>query len=321
MTLLSVCHLTTSFKTRQGPLCAVCDLSFDLNRGEMLAIVGESASGKSVTALSIAGLLTHNDQAMITGEIFFDGINLRLLSEKALCQLRGKKISMIFQEPMSALNPVQRVGEQIAEAYALHHRGERKMAREKSIEMLGRVGIDRPSQRYFSYPHELSGGQRQRVMIAMALICSPELLIADEPTTALDVTVQAQILELIDQLRAEYGMAIILIIHDLGVAWGRADTIAVMYAGKIVEMAPRDDFFSHPRHPYSVGLIQSIPPLLKQQGDLKSISGHVPDLLHMPVGCPYQERCEHVQQKCRQQMPLLEASLKQSHRVRCFYPY
>lgn len=314
--LLQVNNLRTAFVTEKGPLYAVDDVSFDLKKGRTLGIVGESGCGKSVTALSIMRLVPIPPGKIVQGQIFYRGKNLLSLSPREMRRIRGNEISMIFQDPMTSLNPVFTIGNQILEAIRLHQDLSRKEARNLTVEMLRKVGIPAPEQRIHDYPHQLSGGMRQRVMIAMALSCRPSLLIADEPTTALDVTIQAQILELIKSLQMEFGMSIMLITHDLGVIAETCDEVVVMYCGKIVEYADVTTLFEHPMHPYTIGLLHSIPSLGK--GRLAVIPGLVPDLLNLPKGCRFQERCPWVKEDCRLFEPPLE-ELEPGHWVRCFH--
>jgi peptide/nickel transport system ATP-binding protein len=306
--LLSVENLVTAFHTDEGAVRAVDGISFEIPDRGTLGVVGESGCGKSVTSLSVMRLLPEN--ASIRGRILFDGKDLAKLPEKEMRSLRGDRISMIFQEPMTSLNPVHRVGDQIGEAVRLHRGVSRKKARERAIEMLELVGIPAPKQRVDAYPHELSGGMRQRVMIAMALACEPKLLIADEPTTALDVTIQAQILELLAKLKDEMGMSILFITHDLGVVAELTDNVIVMYAAKIVERAPTKQLFADPRHPYTRGLLASIPGHAAAEVGKKrlpTIPGMVPDLRKLPRGCRFQDRCPLVMDVCRNEEPPLVA--------------
>jgi len=323
--VLEIKNLCTYFDTSAGVVKAVDGTSLNLPRGKVTALVGESGCGKSMTALSILRLI-QSPGRIAEGEILFHpregGAALSLLSlpEKEMCAIRGNKIAMIFQEPMTSLNPVFTVGEQIAEAVRLHQKANRKVARARAIEMLQKVGIPNPESRVDDYPHQLSGGMRQRVMIAMALSCNPELLIADEPTTALDVTIQAQILELMAGLIKEFNMSMLLITHDLGIVAEYADQVAVMYAGKMAEQAPVGAFFKQPAHPYSRGLLASLPGL-KQKGErLSTIPGVVPHLAKLPRGCSFQDRCERVHDDCRWNDPFLK-QVKPEHLVRCFDPY
>jgi len=315
--LLSLRHLVTAFDTDEGYLRAVDDVSFDVLPGRTLGIVGESGCGKSVTSLSIMRLIPSPPGFIERGEALFGGRDLLELSEPEMRSLRGNDISMIFQEPMTSLNPVYTVGSQIVEAIRLHRKVSRRAAKARAIELLDLVGIPAPSERIDSYPHTLSGGMRQRVMIAMALACEPRLLIADEPTTALDVTIQAQILDLLRSLQEELGMSIIFISHDLGVMAEFAHEIAVMYAGKIVEQAETNDLFRTPRHPYTRGLLRSLPSVRNRGERLPTIPGIVPDLRSLPTGCRFQDRCELATEVCRDQEP----TLRQLDRsvVSCFH--
>lgn len=316
--LIEVKNLKTHFKTEDGIVKSVDGVSFEINEGETLGIVGESGCGKSVTSISIMGLVPQPAGKIVEGEILFKGEDLVKKPVDALRKIRGNEISMIFQEPMTSLNPVYNVGDQIAEAVILHQKLSKKDAMNKAVEMLQRVGIPSPEKRVYDYPHQMSGGMRQRVMIAMALSCNPKLLIADEPTTALDVTIQAQILELMKQLRDEYNTAIMLITHDLGVIAEVADRVAVMYAGKIVEYADVKSIFAAPQHPYTIGLLHSIPKLTGGQKRLEPIKGIVPNPLNLPKGCKFSNRCPFVQDQCMEAEPeLVEAT--QGHSVRCWY--
>jgi peptide/nickel transport system ATP-binding protein len=303
-TLLEVRELRTSFAVEAGLVRAVDGISFTLNAGRTLAIVGESGCGKSVTALSIMGLVT-TPPGRISGEIRFEGLDLFRLPAATMRDLRGSRMSMIFQEPMTSLNPAFTVGEQIVEGILRHRPVTRAAAKERAIEMLRHVRVPSPERRFADFPHRLSGGMRQRVMIAMALACEPKLLIADEPTTALDVTIQAQILELLRYLREETAMAIILITHDLGVVAELADEVAVMYAGRIVEQASVTTLFARPEHPYTVGLLGSIPSLDYEQSRLPAIEGLVPDPLEPISGCRFHPRCPFAVEQCRREDPRL----------------
>ncbi|HMR06869.1 MAG TPA: ABC transporter ATP-binding protein [Polyangiaceae bacterium] len=296
--VLSVQGLTAAFDTDRGRLRAVHDVSFDLPRGQTLAIVGESGCGKSVTALSVLGLLPVPPAVIEAGQILYDGKNLLELKEREMRKIRGGKIAMIFQEPMTSLNPVYTVGSQIVEAVRLHKPLSRAAARARAIEMLKLVGIPSPEDRVDAYPHQLSGGMRQRVMIAMALSCDPDVLIADEPTTALDVTIQAQILDLLRRLQAELAMSVLFITHDLGVVAEFSNNVVVMYAGRVVESGSVEEVFAAPEHPYTRGLLASVPPLAASRGAakqarLQTIEGVVPDLLSLPSGCRFAARCAH----------------------------
>ena len=286
----------------------------------MLAIVGESGCGKSVTAMSVMRLLPE-PPAKIQGEILFEGKNLLAMSMDEIRDIRGKEISMIFQEPMTSLNPAYTVGEQIAEGILIHGNVDKKTAWARAVEMLERVGIPAAAQRAKEYPHQMSGGMRQRVMIAMALACNPRVLLADEPTTALDVTIQAQILDLIRQLAKEFNTALVMITHDLGVVAETAQNMAVMYAGRVVEQGAVADVFADPHHPYTVGLMDSIPRLDggKKKQQLHTIEGTVPDLAYLPDGCTFADRCEHAKEICRSQAPQLRC-LEDGRQVACHYP-
>ncbi|MGF1464972.1 MAG: ABC transporter ATP-binding protein [Sandaracinaceae bacterium] len=316
--LLSVEDLVTVFRTDEGVVRAVDGVSFTLDARRTLALVGESGCGKSVTSLSLLRLVPSPPGAIEGGRVLLEGRDLLALPERALTQVRGEQLAMIFQEPMSALNPVMKVGAQVAEGYRAHRAASRQEARERAVEMLRAVGIPDPAHRYRAYPHELSGGMRQRVMIAMALICGPKVLIADEPTTALDVTVQAQILELIERLSDELGMATLFITHDLGVVAEVADEVAVMYAGRIVEQAAVEALFAEPLHPYTRGLLASVPS--RQAGGearrLRTIPGSVPSS-PWPVGCRFQDRCALVEARCREAYPPLR-TLEGGRRLACW---
>ncbi|NLY52309.1 MAG: ABC transporter ATP-binding protein [Firmicutes bacterium] len=315
--LLEVRGLKTYFYTEDGVVPAVDGVDFVLNKGETIGIVGESGCGKSVTSLSIMRLIPDPPGKIIDGEILFEGSNLLEKTEAEMRDIRGNDISMIFQEPMTSLNPVFTIGDQIMEAIILHQRLNKAAARERAVEMLRLVGIPSPERRVDEYPHQLSGGMRQRVMIAMALSCNPKLLIADEPTTALDVTIQAQILDLMRKLRDEFGTAIMLITHDLGVVAELAEKVVVMYAGKIVEQADVKPLFGNPLHPYTVGLLGSIPKLTEQQDRLQVIEGVVPHPAFMPKGCRFHPRCKEAREICKVEEPeLLEHS--PGHLVACW---
>ncbi|HEY8531338.1 MAG TPA: ABC transporter ATP-binding protein [Limnochorda sp.] len=305
--LLSVRNLRVHFVTEEGEVPAVDGISFDLNAGETLGIVGESGSGKSVTSLSIMRLIPSPPGKIVSGEILFDGEDLLKKSPAEMRKIRGNEISMVFQEPMTSLNPVFTIGDQIMEAIILHQKLSKKEARERAIEMLRLVGIPDPHRRVDEYPHQMSGGMRQRVMIAMALSCNPKLLIADEPTTALDVTIQAQILDLMRRLREEVGAAIILITHDLGVVAELVEDVVVMYAGKVVEKTDVRRIFANPSHPYTEGLLASIPKLNEERDRLPAIEGVVPSPYNMPSGCRFHPRCPLAREICKvQQPPLME---------------
>ncbi|MFN8369148.1 MAG: ABC transporter ATP-binding protein [Bacteriovoracaceae bacterium] len=321
--ILSVKNLVTKFKTDRGLVTAVDGVSFDVFKGKSLGIVGESGSGKSVTALSVMKLIPNPPGIIAGGEILFNGEDIVKKSEAEMRKIRGNKISMIFQEPMTSLNPVFTIGNQIEEVVKLHQDVTKKDATDKAIEMLELVGIPVPKKRINEYPHQLSGGMRQRVMIAMALACNPEVLIADEPTTALDVTIQAQILELMKKLQDEIGMGIIMITHDLGVVAETCHDVAVMYCGEIVEKADVKTLFNNPKHPYTRGLMDSIPSfdstLNEERTKLKTIEGMVPSLFNLPNGCYFQDRCFNVKSECRQKRPI-KHMLEHNHEVSCFNP-
>ncbi len=316
--LLEVKNLKTYFYTDDGVSTAVDDVSYDLEKGETLGVVGESGCGKSVTALSIMRLIPNPPGKTVAGEILFEGKDLLKISEEEMRNIRGGRIGMIFQEPMTSLNPVFTVGSQIDEAIQVHEKVSRQEAKNQSIEMLARVGIPAPEMRYREYPHQLSGGMRQRVMIAMALSCNPSILIADEPTTALDVTVQAQILELIRKLQDEFGMGVIMITHDLGVIAEVAKHVAVMYASKIVEYAPVREIYYNPKHPYTIGLLNSIPRLDVVKTKLATIEGTVPPPTHYPKGCHFATRCPFADEQCWAAEPPLE-EVTTGHTVACWH--
>jgi peptide/nickel transport system ATP-binding protein len=315
--VLEINELRTSFFTKDLEVKAVDGVTYALPKGKTLGVVGESGSGKSITALSILQLIEEPGE-IVGGEIKFKGENLLGKTEAEMRKVRGNEISMIFQEPMTSLNPTYTVGQQIGESYKVHQGLGKKEARERSIEMLKLVGIPSPEKRIDQYPHELSGGMRQRVMIAMALACNPELLIADEPTTALDVTIQAQILDLMNDLQDRLGMGILLITHDLGVVAETCDYVAVMYAGKIVEYADVETIFNDPQHPYTVGLMNSIPPSDQDiEGDLPIIKGTVPSPNEMPTGCRFAPRCPFATDLCRNNLPDLETD-EDGNQIRCW---
>jgi oligopeptide/dipeptide ABC transporter ATP-binding protein len=313
--LLELRNLVTKFKSQDGTFTAVNGVSLSVAPGESVGIVGESGCGKSVTAMSVMRLLKA-PPAIIEGEVLFEGRDLLKLDKKAMQGIRGNEIAMIFQEPMTSLNPVYTCGRQIEEAIRFHQGLDKAAAREKTIQILDMVGIPLPAQRADEYPHQLSGGMRQRVMIAMALSCHPKLLIADEPTTALDVTIQAQIMELIKALRAELGMALILITHDLGVVADMTDRVIVMYAGDVVEEADVRSVFKDPLHPYTQGLLASIPKLSGAKGPLHVIEGVVPSPNEMPKGCRFAPRCDRCMARCVQERPPLKTI--HGHSVRCW---
>jgi len=315
--LLEVRNLTTCFTIEGGEFAAVDGVSFSLEAGRTLGIVGESGCGKSVTSLSIMGLVPQPPGRIAAGEILFEGTDLRKLPDAAMRDLRGNRISMIFQEPMTSLNPAFTVGDQIAEVILRHRAVSAMEAKARAIDMLRRVRIPAPEARYHEYPHRLSGGMRQRVMIAMALACGPKLLIADEPTTALDVTIQAQILDLMRTLREETGTAIILITHDLGVIAEVADEVVVMYSGKIVERAPVVSLFADPQHPYTIGLLGSIPQLHLEQQRLAAIEGQVPNALTPVAGCRFHPRCPFAIERCLREEPPLVA-VRDGHDAACW---
>jgi len=317
--LLDVRNLVTTFDTEAGTLRAVDRVSFSVSRGQSLGIVGESGCGKSVTSLSIMRLLPKPSGNIQAGEIHFGGQDLVQLPAEEMRRIRGRRISMIFQEPMTALNPVHRIDKQLGEIYSLHFpQMKRTEIRQASVDLLNKVGISGPEQRLREYPHQLSGGMRQRVMIAMALACRPEILIADEPTTALDVTIQAQILDLMKQLQQETEMAIIFITHDLGVIAETCDDVVVMYAGVVVERAPVVELFQSPRHPYTRGLLESIPRLdIPPKQKLSTIEGMVPDLQDIPEGCRFQNRCRYVEERCKTAPPP-EEIVSSQHGVACY---
>jgi len=311
MHLLQVKNLHTYFQTREGLVCAVDGVSFYLDRGELLGLVGESGCGKSITALSIMRLVAPPGK-IVAGEILFDGRDLLKLSNAEMRDVRGNDVAMIFQDPMTSLNPVFTVGEQIAEALRLHRKLSRKAARAAAVDAMREVSIPDPELRVNDYPHQLSGGMRQRVMIAMALACDPKVLIADEPTTALDVTIQAQILELLNNLRRTRDLAVLLITHDLGVVAEVADRVAVMYTGKIVEESPVDELFARPKHPYTEGLLRSVPKLtakdVARKTRLQTIEGTVPRPTALPPGCHFEPRCRYRMPRCREEeIPLYPA--------------
>ena len=314
--LLRVKDLKTYFFTHEGTVKAVDGINLKVSKGETLGLVGESGCGKSVTALSIMRLIPSPPGKIVGGEIHFEGKNLLELNEKEMRKIRGRKISMIFQEPMTSLDPMFTIGDEIAEVIRLHQGLKKDEARKKAIESLKTVGMPDPEKRINEYPHELSGGMRQRAMIAMALSCNPTLLIADEPTTALDVTIQAQILRLIDELRKKFGTSVLLITHDLGVIAETCDNVAVMYAGHIVEHTDANTLFRNPLHPYTKGLMKSIPRLDVDTKRLEIIKGLVPTLLDMPSGCPFHPRCNFCSEGCTKELPKL-IEVEKNHLVRC----
>ncbi|MES3003547.1 MAG: ABC transporter ATP-binding protein [Pseudomonadota bacterium] len=318
--LLEVRDLRTVFQTEAGLLKAVDGISFGVDKGETLGIVGESGSGKSVTSLSLMGLVPKPGGHVAGGEIVFKGEDLLKYSPRQMRDIRGNRIAMIFQEPMTSLNPVLTIGRQLTESLKLHMKMTTTQARTRAAELLGLVGIPNPAQRLDDYPHRFSGGMRQRVMIAMALACDPELLIADEPTTALDVTIQAQILELIGKIKRELGTAVIMITHDLGVIAGVADRVAVMYAGKIVEEGATREIFANPRMPYTIGLLRSLPRLDERAGrKLTPIRGTPPDVMHLPAGCPFMPRCDYAKAgTCDRSAPALR-EVAPGHAAACHF--
>jgi oligopeptide transport system ATP-binding protein len=315
--ILEVNNLKTSFFTHLGEVKAIRDVSFSLNEGEAIGIVGESGSGKSVTSLSIMRLLQHPGK-VVGGEILFRGEDLLKYDASKIRQIRGDKIAMIFQDPMTSLNPVYTIGNQIVEMIQAHTNLNKQEAEEKAIEMLDMVGIPSPDQRIKNYPHEFSGGMRQRAMIAMALSCSPDILIADEPTTALDVTIQAQILTLIKDLNKKLNMSTILITHDLGVVADVCQRIVVMYGGLIMEEGTKRDIFYNPKHPYTMGLLKSIPKVTDEKQRLVPILGTPPDLLHPPTGCPFCSRCNYAMRICKEEQPPYFEDEK-GHKVMCWF--
>ena len=315
--LLNVKNLKTYFYTDDGVATAVDDVSYDVDKGDTLGLVGESGCGKSVSALSIMRLIPDPPGKIVGGEILFKGKDLLKISEKEMRNIRGNDIGMIFQEPMTSLNPVFTCGNQIEEVLILHQKLTKAEAKEKAIESLNLVGIPAPEQRYNEYPHQLSGGMRQRVMISMALACNPEILIADEPTTALDVTVQAQILELINKLQHELGMGVIIITHDLGVIAEVSKRVAVMYASKIVEYGDVNDIFGNPKHPYTIGLLSSIPNINKRKSRLSTIDGSVPFPTNFPAGCHFCTRCAFADEKCWNEEPTV-VNFSSNHTAACW---
>jgi len=314
--LLEIKDLRTYFFSHEGTVKAVDGINLKLSKGETLGLVGESGCGKSVTALSIMRLIPSPPGKILGGKIHFEGKNLLELDEKEMRKIRGRKISMIFQEPMTSLDPMFKIGDEIEEVIKLHQGLKKDEARKKAIESLRIVGMPDPEERINEYPHELSGGMRQRAMIAMALSCNPALLIADEPTTALDVTIQAQILRLIDELRKKFGTSVLLITHDLGVIAETCDNVAVMYAGHIVEQTDVNKLFRNPLHPYTKGLMKSIPRIDIDTERLDIIKGLVPNLLEVPSGCPFHPRCDFCSEICTKELPEL-MEMENNHLVRC----
>ncbi len=317
--LLEVKNLKTQFFTQDGVVKAVDDVSFYVMPGETLGVVGESGSGKSITGLSLMRLIPSPPGKIVNGEVIFNGRNVLTMSDEQVRSIRGNEIAMIFQDPMTSLNPVLTINRQISESLMLHMGMNKEQAKQRAIELLGMVGIPNPESRVDQYPHQFSGGMRQRVMIAMALSCNPKLLIADEPTTALDVTIQAQILDLMRNLQTETGAGVIMITHSMGVVAGMADRVQVMYAGHIVETASTEEIFANPRHPYTVGLMKSIPRLdARTKEKLEPIRGLPPDLIDLPDICPFVPRCNYAQEKCEQKNPpLLE--VKPGHFSACWF--
>ena len=319
-TLLEVKNLQTHFYTRSGVAKAVEDVSFTLNESETLGLVGESGCGKSVTSLSIMRLVGPPGK-IVGGEILYKGEDVLDMNQDDLYKLRGGQIAMIFQDPMTSLNPVLQIGFQIAEAVKAHLKMDETAAMNRAAEMLDRVRIPEARRRLKDYPHQFSGGMRQRVMIAIALSCNPQILIADEPTTALDVTIQAQVLDLMKGLATEFRTATLLITHDLGVVAGTCDRVCVMYAGRVVETAPTASIFKTPAHPYTQALLAAVPRPEQQRGErLAAIGGQPPNLVNLPPGCPFAPRCRKAQPRCRQELPLLE-NVGPNQRAACFYPY
>lgn len=316
-TILEIKDLCVEFKTSEGTVQAVDYLNYTLHKGEKLGIVGESGSGKSVSSLGMLQLIPNPPGRITAGEILYKDRDLVKLSKKEMQKIRGNEISMIFQEPMTSLNPIIKCGKQIAESLILHRGAKKKEAMEAAIELMKAVGIANPEVRAHEYPHQMSGGMRQRVMIAMALACQPQILIADEPTTALDVTIQAQILDLIRDMNETMGTSVIFITHDLGVVSELCDTVIVMYTGHIVEQAPVGELFNDPKHPYTVGLLNAIPHITKERKPLITIEGMVPNPTERIAGCSFSPRCRHAAERCRRENPPV-MQLSQDHLVRCW---
>lgn len=314
--LLEVNNLSVAFGSEKNKIKVIDDLSFFMCKGETLGVVGESGSGKSVTSLAIMDLLAANNTT-VTGSIMLEGLDLTKLSDKEMQSIRGNKIAMIFQEPMTSLNPIQTCGKQIMEPLLLHTKVSKKDAHDKALDLLKLCGIPAPEQRFNEYPHQMSGGMRQRIMIAIALACTPQLLIADEPTTALDVTIQAQILELMKELKNKINMGIMMITHDLGIVVDSCDRVIIMYTGQIVESATVKELFEKPMHPYTKGLINAIPKMDKNCKRLEAIEGMVPDADKMPQGCRFNPRCPHATDRCRNEMPKL-IKVDEMRSIRCF---
>lgn len=314
--LLEIENLSVTFGSKEKAVKVIEGLNFCVNKGETLGIVGESGSGKSVTSLAVMGLLPANN-AHIGGSIQFEGTDLLKLSPEQMRDVRGNKISMIFQEPMTSLNPLHTCGQQIMEPILLHQHKSKEEAKKRALELLTLCGIPAPEQRFNEYPHQMSGGMRQRIMIAMALACDPQLLIADEPTTALDVTIQAQIMELLKELKQKTNMSIMMITHDLGIVADSCDRVVILYTGQIMEMAPVGQLFSDPQHPYTKGLMKAIPRLDKAQTRLEAIEGMVPDADKMPQGCHFHPRCPYATERCKKEAPQLK-TLPDGRMVRCF---
>lgn len=315
--LLDIKNLSVEFDTAEGTVYAINNLSYSLEKGETLGIVGESGSGKSVSSLGIMKLIPNPPGKIVNGEILYQGKDLNKNSEKEMERIRGNEISMIFQEPMTSLNPIITCGKQIAESLRLHRGMSKKEAMQASVEMMKAVGIANPEKRVHEYPHQMSGGMKQRVMIAMALACNPQILICDEPTTALDVTIQAQILDLIRKLNNDTGTAVIMITHDLGVVSELCEKVIVMYTGRIAEEAPTEKIFEKPLHPYTIGLIRAIPKITKERNPLITIEGVVPNPTERIEGCSFWPRCKEAMDKCKKQDPPM-IQVEEKHRVRCW---
>ncbi len=315
--LLRVEDLSTHFFTSQGVVKAVTDVTYDIQPGETLGLVGESGSGKSVSALSLMRLIPNPPGKIVAGEVWFGGENILEVSDQRIREIRGNEIAMVFQEPMTSLNPVLTIGRQLTEALQLHLHMNNSQANERAVELLHMVGIPAADERLFDYPHQFSGGMRQRVMIAMALSCDPKLLLADEPTTALDVTIQAQVLEVMARLSRELGTAVVVITHNLGVVARYADRVNVMYGGRIVEMGPADEIYHAPQHAYTLGLLESVPRLDAREGRLLPIEGAPPDLTNLPPGCSFAPRCRFATDQCRAERPEL-IEMSEDHKVACW---